>query len=658
MRFEDILKNFPDAKKSGNGWTAKCPAHDDGTASLSINEGSDGRTLLKCHAGCTVVNVCAVLGLKPRDLFADNGHAQRNGSSAQSKHAFDWLKCVADFGEADMKIMATTRGLSVEFVRWLHAQRIVGMFEGKTAFANHGTGGLVVSCHVKLTNGNWIFKPEGQSTAPLIFGEAKAAGSTLTFESQWDAFAVMDKFGWHTANGLPDTAVFITRGAANGKLIRGSVNSTALVYAFKQNDVPTPKKPIPASDIWLADIASNAGCKVLNVITPAANKDVNDWTLAGATKESLESAMIAAKVVQSPAAINSNQSGLAEEYLGNESAQTGMPLSVNTDLIKRLETRIYSAAVKPEEPSPRFYLNGIQICTPGNLTTVSAHAKAGKSAAIGAMIASTFSTTNKGCLGFTSNNSHGHAVLHIDTEQTPFDHWESVQRATRRANVTATPPWLQSYCLTGFSSSDIREAIPILMTQSANQFGGVHSVFIDGVADAVNDVNDPTETSSLITEFQKFAIEFNCPILNIIHINPGSDFKTRGHLGSQLERKSETNLRLEKDDGERTVIWADKNRRAPIPKKTAPRFAWSEEAGMHVTVPSMRAEKDNIEREDLAQNFREILADRPAMRYADLQTAVKTKLTVSDKTAERRIKAAVTFGIIKKNFGGLYTAIT
>ena len=35
------------AKRSGKGWKAKCPGHDDHTPSLSISEGSDGRVLVK-----------------------------------------------------------------------------------------------------------------------------------------------------------------------------------------------------------------------------------------------------------------------------------------------------------------------------------------------------------------------------------------------------------------------------------------------------------------------------------------------------------------------------------------------------------------------------------------------------------------------------------
>ena len=36
----------------GGGYQSLCPAHDDNKPSLSINEGTDERVLLHCHAGC------------------------------------------------------------------------------------------------------------------------------------------------------------------------------------------------------------------------------------------------------------------------------------------------------------------------------------------------------------------------------------------------------------------------------------------------------------------------------------------------------------------------------------------------------------------------------------------------------------------------------
>src|SRR5262245_59482385 len=74
---ETLLAKLPDARKVGEGWSAKCPAHDDEKASLCFAQGDDGKILVKCHAGCDTSAVVAKLGLTMRDLFpSDNGKAR------------------------------------------------------------------------------------------------------------------------------------------------------------------------------------------------------------------------------------------------------------------------------------------------------------------------------------------------------------------------------------------------------------------------------------------------------------------------------------------------------------------------------------------------------------------------------------------------------
>jgi hypothetical protein len=64
-----ILSKLPDAKETANGWQARCPAHDDTNASLSISSGEDGRVLLCCHAGCSIDSICSSLGVDKKELF-------------------------------------------------------------------------------------------------------------------------------------------------------------------------------------------------------------------------------------------------------------------------------------------------------------------------------------------------------------------------------------------------------------------------------------------------------------------------------------------------------------------------------------------------------------------------------------------------------------
>lgn len=51
------------AKRTGTGWVACCPAHDDHTPSLTIRE-SNGKILVRCHAGCTQAEVIDALRLR------------------------------------------------------------------------------------------------------------------------------------------------------------------------------------------------------------------------------------------------------------------------------------------------------------------------------------------------------------------------------------------------------------------------------------------------------------------------------------------------------------------------------------------------------------------------------------------------------------------
>jgi hypothetical protein len=64
-----LLARLDGIRRNGAGWMAKCPAHADRTASLSVTAGDDGRALLHCHAGCPVEAVTGAAGIATADLF-------------------------------------------------------------------------------------------------------------------------------------------------------------------------------------------------------------------------------------------------------------------------------------------------------------------------------------------------------------------------------------------------------------------------------------------------------------------------------------------------------------------------------------------------------------------------------------------------------------
>jgi hypothetical protein len=318
--------------------------------------------------------------------------------------------------------------------------------------------------------------------------------------------------------------------------------------------------------------------------------------------------------------------------------------------------RAFSPANRPADPMPRFFIGRTPVCTPGNLTAVSASVKSGKSSFIAAMIASVVTDEPEGVdtFGIRARNPDGLALLHFDTEQSRFDHWQLITRALQRAMVDTPPPWFSSYSLAGLTAPESRRAIDRAIERGRKDCGGVFAVLVDGVADLVVDVNDAGESNTYTAHLHQTAIEHDCAVVCVIHTNPSSE-KTRGHLGSQLERKSETNLRLEKS-GEITVVFSDKNRRAPIQKENGPRFVWSDEAGMHV---STEAEIVKIGRPK-DYSIDDMVRQLPpgGLSSVDWQKLCEEELGISRRSFYRETKALEKAGrVVKSVVTGRWEAV-
>ena len=303
-----------------------------------------------------------------------------------------------------------------------------------------------------------------------------------------------------------------------------------------------------------------------------------------------------------------------------------------------------------------FWLNGIIISTAGNLTNYVAKSGVGKSATIDAMMAAVMKhpDTKADCLGFTSGNPNELPLLHFDTEQSAADYQRLLHRSKRRARVKEFPKWFHSYHLTGLSGSECRQAVMTAIAQHARKSDGkLFGVMIDGVGDLVANPNDEEECFPLVIDLHKCAIRHDCPIITVLHLNPGSEAKSRGHLGSHLERKAEAIMQLEMDEDNISVIWAMKKRGKPLPKIDGPRFTWNDEQEMHTLVENWAADaaaKREARRAKMKErnpttfsaqyspeeqvSFYPASTDRPQPRPVIYKRA-QEKTKVSDRTLDR-----------------------
>ena len=86
MRLADFLNLLDGTRASGEGHIAKCPAHADGRASLSVGSG-EGRILVHCHTGCTALEIVDAMGLCLQDLFVADAAARYDGEPAKPRRA-------------------------------------------------------------------------------------------------------------------------------------------------------------------------------------------------------------------------------------------------------------------------------------------------------------------------------------------------------------------------------------------------------------------------------------------------------------------------------------------------------------------------------------------------------------------------------------------
>jgi hypothetical protein len=219
----------------------------------------------------------------------------------------------------------------------------------------------------------------------------------------------------------------------------------------------------------------------------------------------------------------------------------------------------------------------------------------------------------------------------------------------------------RAYSTADLETAKRRAYLAAELQRASAECGGIHSVFIDGISDLSKDPNDPVEACGLIEELVQLAIKYDCPIIVVLHENPsgtGQEYsKGRGHLGSQLERKAESNLRVVKDASGVSTIYSDRCRRASVPQDMGPRFQWDSSAGMHVSVAG-------DVKSDKAQNKRE--AERPAVgavfdgttgnvAWSDLKWRIMQIAHLAPRTAERHITHWMDLGLITMPIKGEYT---
>ena len=190
------------------------------------------------------------------------------------------------------------------------------------------------------------------------------------------------------------------------------------------------------------------------------------------------------------------------------------------------------------------------IGTYGNFSFVQAPPKSKKTFFI-SMLAGAYLTETTKYTGNIKGHRAGKVLAHFDTEQST----EHAQRTFKRVLNISEYDGLNydTYGLRTLSASDRVFFIDSYLESYGDQTG---VIIVDGVADLILDVNDIKEANEIVQRIMRWTEIYNVHIIVVIHSNHNSE-KPTGHLGSFLEKKTETQIQLkvrEEDDNIVDVI--------------------------------------------------------------------------------------------------------
>ena len=188
MTVPGLLSMLKHVRRTGSDrWQARCPAHEDKDPSLSVAERKDGKILVHCFAGCSLEQISAALGIKPKDLFPGKGlpsaHLRRPRTKPSRSASPTTGLTLAQYAEA--------KGLPISFLRGLGLSEMTygGSLAVRIPYLDRSGDEIAVQFRIALDGGNRFRWKSGSK--PRLYGlwhleHARAAGYVVLPEGPSD----------------------------------------------------------------------------------------------------------------------------------------------------------------------------------------------------------------------------------------------------------------------------------------------------------------------------------------------------------------------------------------------------------------------------------------------------------------------------------------
>lgn len=312
--------------------------------------------------------------------------------------------------------------------------------------------------------------------------------------------------------------------------------------------------------------------------------------------------------------------------------------SVN-DTLEKYGNYVVDVSEKYDEPHYSLFREGIGTLPRGDIQAIKAKSKSGKS-----FLCSIFMASLLGCSEFSFDTKENNpTVLYFDTEQ----NMRNTAKLARRVHTLLE--WPTDAPHEGFRAFALRT-----MDTAADRLECISeivkvlkptAIFIDGIADLIEDFNNVVESAKLINDLMKLSADNDCCVCCVLHTNKGKDdHGMKGHLGTMLLQKVSDVFEVEKSGDTFNVTQTD------CRNKSISDFAFvlDGHAIPHATesVKDMKGiEKLNAIKETLTKVFAN--ANSESLSYTELTSFYQNQGGCSESTAKRHVGFALSKGALQ-----------
>jgi len=314
-------------------------------------------------------------------------------------------------------------------------------------------------------------------------------------------------------------------------------------------------------------------------------------------------------------------------------------------VILNIPERITSSTIFAPK-MPALAINGVNVAHRGNVMGITGQMKSGKTAVNVAFASAAI--TGAEVLGLTVPNFSGLNVVYLDTEQAGHDTQSNIyNRICRLAGVTDAPN-LYVYNLRGHSLGEMLSVTAAIFDQVKPALA-----IIDGAADFVQSVNDDIGARNLIAHFLHAAELYNALIVMVLHDNHNTE-KSRGHLGSELDRKAEAVLITQKDPSGVFTLRGKFYRSAGNVDQV--QYSYNTDAGWFEFLQYVNPNGAKIDRRkgDAERVINEIYQAAGFLTHSELCAKISALESIGHEAARKRVSGWLKMGVIAKSLDGLY----